>query len=216
MGFTTLSTAANDATNPSSFDYKRPSSYPSKTKRKRQLIDDISGHTVSQERIKCHFSPSATTGGQYIYSGSEDDRIYIWDIDGSLLSVLHDTRKDPRVKDPSAIPGAMPSIFNPSRVIRDVNWHPQMPALYACVGRSRYGIGSGEVLYFPFNHRYEVVDMDKRVLDDGYGRNGAKEGIEKSTVRLVGTIDDEKTTTKITKRPCWKELVSRELGHQSH
>lgn len=175
-----LSTAANNATNPSSFDYKRPSSNPSKKRKgKDSSLMTYRGHTVSQERIKCHFSPSATTGGQYIYSGSEDDRIYIWDIDGSLLSVLHDTQKDPRVKDPSAIPGSTPSIFNPSCVIRDVNWHPQMPALYACVGRSRYGIGSGEVLYVPFNHRYEVVDMDKRALDDGYGRNGANEGIEK-------------------------------------
>ena len=35
------------------------------------------GHAVLQTLIRCHFSPAATTGQQYIYSGSADGRIHV-------------------------------------------------------------------------------------------------------------------------------------------
>lgn len=35
------------------------------------------GHAVLRTLIRCHFSPSATTGQQYIYSGSADGRIHV-------------------------------------------------------------------------------------------------------------------------------------------
>jgi WD repeat-containing protein 23 len=35
------------------------------------------GHAVLQTLIRCHFSPSETTGGRYIYSGSADGRIHV-------------------------------------------------------------------------------------------------------------------------------------------
>ena len=35
------------------------------------------GHLVLQTLIRCHFSPSETTGAQYLYSGSADGRIHV-------------------------------------------------------------------------------------------------------------------------------------------
>lgn len=35
------------------------------------------GHAVLKTLIRCHFSPSATTGQKYIYSGSADGRIHV-------------------------------------------------------------------------------------------------------------------------------------------
>jgi DDB1- and CUL4-associated factor 11 len=38
------------------------------------------GHTVLQTLIRCHFSPLETTGQRYLYSGSGDGSVYIFDI----------------------------------------------------------------------------------------------------------------------------------------
>jgi hypothetical protein len=35
------------------------------------------GHSVLQTLIRCHFSPAASTGQRYIYSGSADGRIHV-------------------------------------------------------------------------------------------------------------------------------------------
>jgi WD repeat-containing protein 23 len=35
------------------------------------------GHRVLQTLIRCHFSPTETTGAQYLYSGSADGRIHV-------------------------------------------------------------------------------------------------------------------------------------------
>lgn len=35
------------------------------------------GHAVLRTLIRCNFSPTETTGGQYIYSGSADGRIHV-------------------------------------------------------------------------------------------------------------------------------------------
>jgi WD repeat-containing protein 23 len=46
------------------------------------------GHAVLKTLIRCHFSPAATTGQKYIYSGSADGRIHIWSLDGQVVKVL--------------------------------------------------------------------------------------------------------------------------------
>ncbi|TFY79706.1 hypothetical protein EWM64_g4307 [Hericium alpestre] len=59
------------------FDY-RYGSYPRLTRPahpKDCSIMTYRGHTVLHTLIRCHFSPTETTGGQYIYSGSADGRV---------------------------------------------------------------------------------------------------------------------------------------------
>ena len=36
------------------------------------------GHTVLQTLIRAYFSPAASTGQRYIYSGSADGQIFVW------------------------------------------------------------------------------------------------------------------------------------------
>lgn len=43
------------------------------------------GHAVLRTLIRCHFSPMETTGGQYIYSGSSDGRIHVWNCSLSCM-----------------------------------------------------------------------------------------------------------------------------------
>lgn len=66
------------------------------------------GHAVLRTLIRCHFSPIATTGQKYIYSGSADGRIHIWSLDGQVVEVLDRSKAVPlrqigdEASDPSA------------------------------------------------------------------------------------------------------------------
>jgi len=61
------------------------------------------GHRVLQTLIRSYFSPQSTTGQKYIYTGSYDGCIYIYDVlSGELVSKLS----------------------GHSAIIRDLSWHP--------------------------------------------------------------------------------------------
>nr|CDI51619.1 wd40 repeat-like protein [Melanopsichium pennsylvanicum 4] len=53
------------------------------------------GHAVLKTLIRCHFSPQETTGQKYIYSGSADGKIHIWNLDGTVAQVLDRSKVRP-------------------------------------------------------------------------------------------------------------------------
>ncbi|KAJ1027841.1 hypothetical protein NDA13_003294 [Ustilago tritici] len=53
------------------------------------------GHAVLKTLIRCHFSPLETTGQKYIYSGSADGKIHIWNLDGTVAQVLDRSKVRP-------------------------------------------------------------------------------------------------------------------------
>jgi len=66
------------------------------------------GHAVYQTLIRAYFSPAHSTGQKYIYSGSHDGAVYIYDVlTGGLVSKIRGHRS----------------------VIRDLSWHPFEPEL---------------------------------------------------------------------------------------
>jgi len=61
------------------------------------------GHSVLQTLIRCHFSPSFSTGQRYIYTGCAAGRIVIYDVlTGKVETVL----------------------LGHTACVRDVSWHP--------------------------------------------------------------------------------------------
>lgn len=98
------------------------------------------GHTVLRTLIRCHFSPEATTGQHYVYSGSYDGRIHIWNLDGTIKQVLDRSHTMPlftkrsttntiKMNDPSQPDrplGTYPTASS-SPVVRDVSWAPYSP-----------------------------------------------------------------------------------------
>ena len=61
------------------------------------------GHKVLQTLIRCHFSPMYSTGQKYIYTGSADGKVIIYDLlTGEVVKEL----------------GAQQGC------VRDVSWHP--------------------------------------------------------------------------------------------
>ncbi|KAJ3669647.1 hypothetical protein LUZ60_011597 [Juncus effusus] len=66
------------------------------------------GHSVLRTLIRCYFSPAHSTGQKYIYTGSSDKCVYVYDIvTGELAAKL-------------AWHGS---------IIRDCSWHPYNPTL---------------------------------------------------------------------------------------
>ena len=69
------------------------------------------GHAVLETLIRSYFSPLHTTGQRYIYSGSHDGRIYIFDVvTGDIIALLK----------------------HHISVVRDCSWHPFEAKLTSC------------------------------------------------------------------------------------
>ncbi|KAK6130426.1 hypothetical protein DH2020_035836 [Rehmannia glutinosa] len=86
--------------------------YPEQARNLRHP-DDLSlatykGHTVLRTLIRCYFSPAYSTGQKYIYTGSTDSSVYVYDVvSGGQVAKL-DYHEDP---------------------VRDCNWHPFYPMI---------------------------------------------------------------------------------------
>ncbi|KAI9146186.1 WD40-repeat-containing domain protein [Paraphysoderma sedebokerense] len=103
----------------------------------------MSGHSVLVTLIRCHFSPAATTGCRYLYTGSADGRIHIYNLQGEVEQVL-DTKA--AMISSGINRGADEWGYYGSRtkfVVRDVSWHPQLPMI---LSTNWSGMQGGSVL----------------------------------------------------------------------
>ncbi|KAI1748832.1 WD40-repeat-containing domain protein [Xylaria castorea] len=88
------------------------------------------GHKVLRTLIRCHFSPPGSTDSRYVYSGSHDGKVYIWNMDATVAGVI-DVKKTtqqekslPRAYRRRGLPGW-------TTVVRDASWHPTAPFIAA-------------------------------------------------------------------------------------
>lgn len=93
------------------WDY-RWSKYPTKSKDLKhpgdQSLATYRGHSVLCTLIRCYFSPAYSTGQRYIYTGSSNECVYIYDVvSGVQVAKL---------------------AFHRS-IVRDCSWHPYYPML---------------------------------------------------------------------------------------
>lgn len=105
-----------------------------------------SGHRVLKTLIRCHFSPPTSTGQQYLYSGSEDGRIHIWNLDGTVARVIDvgqalSDRIEIHGDEDDEMGGwwdrrgfARRRRDGVSAVVRDVSWHPYEGVLVCLFG----------------------------------------------------------------------------------
>ncbi|KAK6937469.1 WD40 repeat [Dillenia turbinata] len=84
---------------PQASDLKHPSD---------QSVATYKGHSVLRTLIRCYFSPAYSTGQKYIYTGSKDSCIYVYDlVSGAIVARLEHHRA----------------------TVRDCGWHPHYPML---------------------------------------------------------------------------------------
>lgn len=92
------------------------------------------GHRVLKTLIRCHFSPPRSTNSRYIYSGSEDGKVYIWNLDATLagiVDVYRTTKPNTNIMD-SEDPGRRRKAYEVedwSTCVRDASWHPTAPVI---------------------------------------------------------------------------------------
>ncbi|KAL9114349.1 MAG: hypothetical protein Q9227_001771 [Pyrenula ochraceoflavens] len=94
------------------------------------------GHSVLKTLIRCHFSPPGSTDSRYVYSGSKDGNVWIWNMDGTVrgkIDVLAAT-KGSRARHSSVVSALYDGGDGQgswSTCVRDASWHPNVPVLAA-------------------------------------------------------------------------------------
>ncbi|GJN31861.1 hypothetical protein PR202_gb20312 [Eleusine coracana subsp. coracana] len=107
-----MSSGAKDCT-PKAYEWDyRWMTYPSEARYLKHPYDQslatFRGHSVLRTLIRCYFSPMHSTGQRYIYTGSSDQCVYIYDVaNGKVVEKLK---------------------WHGS-IIRDCSWHPYVPTL---------------------------------------------------------------------------------------
>ena len=127
----------------SGFDY-RYMEYPGASVAKHPQdcsVVTYRGHSVLKTLIRCNFAPVMTTGQQYVYSGSEDGRVHIYNLDGTVCQVLDVSDSLSRMYHLSGYGSMSPGVSRhfddfsetngqaASACVRDVSWHPFLPVI---------------------------------------------------------------------------------------
>jgi WD repeat-containing protein 23 len=94
------------------------------------------GHRVLRTLIRCHFSPPGSTNSRYVYSGSEDGKVFIWNMDATLAGVVDAYSATKNSRPPSNDHGMMGwdededmSQTGWRTCVRDAAWHPNAPII---------------------------------------------------------------------------------------
>ncbi|KAJ3676522.1 hypothetical protein LUZ60_003934 [Juncus effusus] len=110
------STDHRERTKYMSWDYRYtpfPEQYKTMRHPSDQSVATYKGHSVLRTLMRCYFSPQYSTGQKYIYTGSHDSCVYIYDIvTGDRVAKLDS---------------------HASQIaVRDCSWHPYYPILVNC------------------------------------------------------------------------------------
>ena len=91
------------------------------------------GHKVQRTLIRCHFSPPNSTDSHYVYSGSHDGFVYVWNLDATLAAKIDvkaatkGTTSRPRTERRHRMHHGNADDWE--SMVRDVGWHPNAPML---------------------------------------------------------------------------------------
>lgn len=88
------------------------------------------GHQVLSTLIRCHFSPASSTGSRYVYSGSHDGQVWVYNLDATVAAKIDVRRASQKAH---ALPAkyrqyhARRQFKGWSTCVRDASWHPNAP-----------------------------------------------------------------------------------------
>ena len=108
------------------------------------------GHRVLKTLIRCHFSPPGSTNSRYVYTGSEDGKVYVYNLDATLagtidvgMATLNSRPRDPDLLMNDYDFGLRSGELLWRTCVRDASWHPSAPVL---AGKS-YHVASAIIDY---------------------------------------------------------------------
>ncbi|KAF2275876.1 WD40 repeat-like protein [Westerdykella ornata] len=126
------------------------------------------GHQVLKTLIRCHFSPPGSSDSRYVYSGSFDGSVYVWNLDATLagkVDVLAATRNS-RPRD-TRMPHDSWGYFGNnhahwSTCVRDASWHPNAPII-AATSWNGWGISQGTCTVHTWNDGLDEDEAEPKV-----------------------------------------------------
>lgn len=83
------------------------------------------GHKVQGTLIRCHFSPAGSTDSRYVYSGSQDGKVYVWNMDATLKSTIDVAKATGQATRRHGGGGGRRGC------VREPYWHPNAPVIAA-------------------------------------------------------------------------------------
>ncbi|TPX62557.1 hypothetical protein PhCBS80983_g00336 [Powellomyces hirtus] len=108
-------------------------------------VQTFVGHSVLKTLIRCHFSPAHSTGQQFVYGGSADGKVRVWNMEGEVIrelntgEALSDTSfANTQLSDDTIFEFLRPRRLMVSNVTRDCSWHPHLPYM---ISTSWCGVG---------------------------------------------------------------------------
>jgi DDB1- and CUL4-associated factor 11 len=86
------------------------------------------GHKVLRTLIRCHFSPPSSTNSRYVYSGSQDGKVWIYNLDGTVAGTIdvNQASRNSRVMGRWSHEDGLPAWRT---CVRDASWHPNAPLM---------------------------------------------------------------------------------------
>ena len=95
------------------------------------------GHSVLKTLIRCHFSPPTASNSRYVYSGSEDGKVHVWNLDGTPAAKIDvkEATRNSRPRDSVREEMFMYEVRGRGgnegwkTCVRDASWCPTAPVL---------------------------------------------------------------------------------------
>lgn len=91
------------------------------------------GHKVMKTLIRCHFSPPESTNSRYVYTGSADGKVYVYNLDATVAGVIDVAKvsKNTRPFDAWMFESSYHMGDEDDNYwrtcVRDASWHPSAP-----------------------------------------------------------------------------------------
>ncbi|KAL4860794.1 hypothetical protein BDV12DRAFT_204686 [Aspergillus spectabilis] len=150
------------------------------------------GHRVLRTLIRCHFSPPGSSSSRYVYSGSEDGKVYVYNMDATLAGTIdvgkathHSRPRGRRFRD--RLGGGGDNQWR--TCVRDASWHPNAPVL-AATSWNGWGYSTGTCTVHSWNNN-SVRDEGEPRLGEGYDSQlKAVPDLEEAALR-ERTFEDE-------------------------
>ncbi|KAL8763863.1 MAG: hypothetical protein Q9184_000459 [Pyrenodesmia sp. 2 TL-2023] len=127
------------------------------------------GHRVLKTLIRCHFSPPGSTDSRYVYSGSDDGSVYVYNMDATLAGKINVNKATyhSRPKDPDLYNRQyeMRSNRDPDAwktCVRDASWHPNAPVV-AATSWNGWGLSTGTCTTHSWNDGAEEDEGEPKM-----------------------------------------------------
>ncbi|KAJ5623095.1 hypothetical protein N7490_011700, partial [Penicillium lividum] len=112
------------------------------------------GHRVLKTLIRCHFSPPGSTNSRYVYTGSEDGKIYVYNMDATLAETIDvgtaTANSRPHEPDVFSTDYELSGEMLWRTCVRDASWHPNAPVV-AATSWNGWGLSSGTCTIHSWN-----------------------------------------------------------------